>query len=31
MSQTYISLFVHYIFSTKNRVEQITPDIQSRL
>ena len=31
MAHTYISILVHYIFSTKNRQMIITPDIQSRL
>jgi putative transposase len=31
MAQTLVSLLVHIVFSTKNRVDLITPDIESRL
>ena len=31
MSQTLVSLLVHVVFSTKNRVDLITPDIEADL
>ena len=31
MANTYISLYIHYIFSTKNRTPQIVPEIRDRL
>ena len=31
MANSYICCYVHYIFSTKNRVNIITPDLQKRL
>jgi REP element-mobilizing transposase RayT len=31
MAHSYISLMVHYVFSTKNRKKIITPDLEERL
>ncbi len=31
MAHSYVSILIHYIFSTKNRQEIITPDLQDRL
>jgi len=31
MGNTYTSLYIHYIFSTKNRLPLIVPEIQDRL
>ncbi|MCP4577646.1 MAG: IS200/IS605 family transposase [Deltaproteobacteria bacterium] len=31
MGNTYTSLYIHYIFSTKNRLSLIVPEIQDRL
>jgi REP element-mobilizing transposase RayT len=31
MAHSYVSIFIHYIFSTKNREETISPEIQDRL
>ncbi|MBM4306811.1 MAG: IS200/IS605 family transposase [Deltaproteobacteria bacterium] len=31
MANTYISLYIHIVFSTKERQAMITPDLQSRL
>ena len=31
MSHSYVSCFIHYVFSTKERRPQIAPDLQERL
>src|SRR4030066_1287802 len=31
MTNSYISLYVHIVFSTKERQDMITPDLQNRL
>ncbi|MCK4388714.1 MAG: transposase [Desulfobacterales bacterium] len=31
MANSYISLYVHYVFSTKERLPLIVPEIQNRL
>ena len=31
MAHSYVSVYVHYVFSTKNRQKMITPDFESRL
>jgi len=31
MANTYSSLYYHVIFSTKNRIKHIDPDIENRL
>jgi len=31
MANTYTALFYHFVFSTKNRVETIKPDIENRV
>ena len=31
MANSYICCYIHYIFSTKNRENIITPDLQKRL
>lgn len=31
MAHSYVSLMVHYVFSTKNRQKIITPDLEERL
>ena len=31
MAHSYVSIFIHYIFSTKNREMTISPEIQDRL
>ena len=31
MTHSYISIFIHYIFSTKNREKIITADLENRL
>jgi putative transposase len=31
MANSYISIYVHYVFSTKNRLPLIRPDMQERL
>lgn len=31
MAQTLVQLFIHVVFSTKNRAEMITPEIEPEL
>lgn len=31
MANSYISLYIHIVFSTKERQAMITPDLQNRL